>query len=77
MVRAKMRITSVLKSAKTTGQIHAYAVVDPRTPENERYHKYTPCAHVEMTIDNPSAFKFFEDRIGQCVYVDFSEAPEE
>lgn len=78
-VRAKMRVTSVEKTGVKENRqtkIRCYAVADKNTPENERYHRYTPSAMVEIQIDNPPAARFFEERLGDCVYVDFSEAPE-
>jgi hypothetical protein len=75
-VRAKMRVTSLTTSTGETGEIRLYAVADAKTPENERYHRYTPSAEVRISIDNPVAYKYFADRIGKCVYVDFTEAAE-
>lgn len=46
------------------------AVCNDGTPENERYHRYTPSGSVEITVDNPNVV--FE--LGKSYYVDFTEA---
>ncbi len=44
------------------------AIGDDGTPENERYHRYTPSGILEMTVDNP-AVTF---AIQEAYYLDFS-----
>lgn len=46
------------------------AVCNDGTPENDRFHKYTPAGHITITVDNPNVN--FE--LGKYYYVDFSEA---
>jgi hypothetical protein len=46
------------------------AVCNDGTPENERYHRYTPSGSIEITVDNPSVS--FEP--GKFYFVDFIEA---
>lgn len=46
------------------------AVCNDGTPENERFHRYTPSGTISITVDNPAVvFEF-----GKEYYVDFSEA---
>ncbi len=49
------------------------AVCNEGTPENDRFHKYTPSGSIEITVDNPNV-KF---ELGKMYFVDFSEAPKE
>ena len=46
------------------------AVGADEVPENQRYHKYTPCGDLSITVNNPSVN--FE--LGKAYYLDFSEA---
>jgi hypothetical protein len=48
------------------------AVCNDGTPENQRFHRYTPAGTVDITVDNPSAAEFFV--LGQEYYLDFSKA---
>jgi len=41
--------------------------------ENKTWAKYTPTGKVELSIDNPDAYAFFE--LGKTYLVDFSDAP--
>ena len=64
------------QSVKTYGSSYSAreyefnAVCNDGTPENERYHKYTPSGSVRIAVDNPDVV--FEP--GKSYYVDFSEA---
>lgn len=44
-------------------------VCNDGTPENERFHKYTPSGTITIAVDNPNVN--FEP--GKYYYVDFSE----
>lgn len=46
------------------------AVCNDETPENARFHRYTPQGQITMHVDNPDAEAVFE--IGKEFYVDFS-----
>jgi hypothetical protein len=46
------------------------AVCNDGTPENERFHKYTPSGTLEMTVDNPTALSGF--KLGAYYYLDFT-----
>jgi hypothetical protein len=46
------------------------AVCNDGTPENDRFHKYTPSGNISITVDNPNVV--FE--LGKFYYVDLSEA---
>lgn len=41
-------------------------------PEDEAFSRYTPCGHLDMTIDNPALDTFFEP--GKAYYIDISPA---
>lgn len=40
---------------------------------NKTWAKYTPGGRIELTIDNPDAFEYFE--LGKSYFIDFSDAP--
>lgn len=46
------------------------AVCQDGTPENDRFHKYTPSGTITIMVDNPNV----EFEPGKYYYVDFSEA---
>lgn len=64
------------QSVKTFGadyngrEYEFHAVCNDGTPENERFHKYTPSGSLKIMVDNPNVV--FEP--GKSYYVDFSEA---
>lgn len=45
-----------------------YAVCQDGTPENDRFHKYTPSGKIVIIVDNPNVS--FE--LGKEYYVDFT-----
>lgn len=69
-MRAKFRCNSVTDHG-TMIQAQLGAVSDDGTPENERYHKYTPSGSLTMTIDNPALGEFFVPQ--SYYYLDFTE----
>lgn len=72
-MRAKMKLESIRDSGgQDAKQLTFRAVTDDGTPENERYHRYTPCGTVEMTVDNPKALEGMAP--GDSFYVDFTKA---
>ena len=72
-VRAKFRVDAITDNGGYK-QLQLFAVADDGTPENERYHKYTPCGSISISIDNPAASEQFE--VGKSYYVDFTLAPQ-
>jgi len=84
-VRAKFYVNSVTKYQEPagTGQVTLNAVYQSKPgvdgnacEENYIFGKYTPSGTINMGIQNPPAFKFFEDALEakRPVYVDFSLA---
>lgn len=69
--RAKFRCNSV-NDFGTCKNISLSAVCDDGTPENERFHKYTPTGKVEITVDNPDVIF----KPGSFYYVDFTSIEE-
>ena len=45
------------------------AVCNDGTPENDRFHKYTPSGAISITVDNPNVIL----EPGKFYYVDFTE----
>lgn len=48
------------------------AVCNDGTPENDRFHRYTPTGQIKMLVDNPAASAMFKP--GVEFYVDFTPA---
>jgi len=69
-IRAKMYVTSVSKAGETEN-INLSAVCSG-SEENKQFAKYTPCASVNISIDNPSAQGVLTQ--GKEFYVDFIPA---
>ena len=75
MIRALFRVESI-KSNRSPGQeVELSAVTDDKTPEGQKFAKYTPNGNMRMYIDNPAAQEQFT--IGKKFYVDFNEVPED
>lgn len=71
MVRGKFKVTSVTHHEYSPGvTVKLTAVPNDGTPENERFHRYTPSGSIEMFIDNPPASD--ELKLGSTFYVDFT-----
>lgn len=72
MVRGKFKLNEVTHVDWNTSarKLTFSAVSNDGTPENERFHKYTPSGIITMTVDNPVAVEQFQ--IGGEYYVDFS-----
>lgn len=68
--RAKFRCNSVEEFASGTRNYHLTAVVDDGTPENERYHRYTPTGTLQLSVDNPAVTL----ELGQTYYLDIAPA---
>jgi len=78
-VRAKFRVQEIKSQAsyqtggtggKCQESVRLVAATDER---NKTWSKYTPSGSIEMQIDNPEALDQF--KLGECVYVDFTDAP--
>jgi len=74
MVRGKWRLDEVhaLHWSSTAKRYVFNAVCNDGTPENERYHKFTPTGSMTMLIDNPTAQAKFE--LGREYFFDASPA---
>lgn len=71
--RGKFRLDKVTRHAQMRGETFTfYAVCNDGTPENERFHKYTPSGQVEIRIDNPTVQENFKSLIGKEFYLDFT-----
>lgn len=71
MVRGKFKLAKVTANAGASGrQLMFSAVCNDGTPENERFHRYTPTGTLEMYVDNPAALTQFE--LGKEYYLDFT-----
>lgn len=68
--RGKFRCTSVKSYGPQYAKEYAFsAVCQDGTPENDRFHKYTPSGTITISVDNPNVS--FEP--GKYYYVDFTE----
>lgn len=76
-VRARMYVASITKQASDIGTATLQAV--SRGEHNKEWASYTPSANVTLNLSNKAtpALKWFEDRIGKEIYMDFTDAPDE
>lgn len=75
MVRGKFRLHSITENASDSGKSLTFLAVCPadgEIEENAKYHKYTPCGELKMTVNNPSALEQF--KLGEYYYLDFTPA---
>ena len=74
-MRAKMRVSNVVEAKDSEGKVieerYVFDAVYSPDPETENYtwSKYTPFAHLEMTVTNSNLFGHFKN--GQEIYLDF------
>ena len=72
MVTTKFNVTELTRYGNGGGVKVKLSPVMGNTEENKEFWKYTPSGSIEMYIDNPEAFKQFED-LGEF-YVTFEKA---
>lgn len=71
MTRGKFKCVAATKHAGYSAVTYKFfAVCNDGTPENERFHKYTPSGTLEISVDNPNVN--FE--LGVDYYLDFTKA---
>lgn len=44
------------------------------SPENERFHQYTPQGEIILTVDNPQLTEAFDANLGKTFYGEFTLA---
>ena len=72
MVRAKLRLSEVTDYGGSSRKYTFNAVTDDKTPENQKFAKYTPTGKFEMMCNNPEVFPQLE--AGKEYYFDISPA---
>lgn len=74
MVRGKWKLSEIhnLDWSATAKRYVFNAVCNDGTPENERFHKFTPNGSMTMTVDNPLAQAQFE--LGKEYFFDATPA---
>lgn len=72
VTRAKFKLEKVTLHEGGTKEYKFYAVTDESTPENKRFHKYSPEGDLTIMVDNPEV----EFNLGQYYYLDFILATE-
>ena len=71
-VKAKFNVAELTKYGNGGGGKVVLMPVVGNTEENKEFWKYTPSGKIEMQIDNPEAYKQFEE-MGEF-YVTFEKA---
>jgi len=78
-VRARFYVSSIKKTAydKESAQVELIATTRRKGVDNEGFWDYTPAGNLQMSLSakGGAAAKWFEERLGQDVYLDFSEIP--
>jgi hypothetical protein len=76
MVRCKMIVTerkNVFNQWSGTKLTTAVILSAVTGEANKNWAMYTPSGRIELSIDNPDAYGYFE--LGKTYFVDFQEAP--
>lgn len=76
-VRAKMKCTALRHEGHDTNQYVSlqFQAVTAESEENKTWSKWTPSAHLTMSITNPAAFGQFEE--GKEYFLDFVPVEDE
>ena len=73
-VRCKMKLVSITCFPNTTQQRFRFEVsYDDSIPEDQRFYKYTPTGHMEITVDNPLVQESYQ--LGNSYYFDSVPVP--
>lgn len=59
------------------GTVRLHPVSGSKGDANKSWSKYTPSGEISMTITNPTALDWFEERLQKDVAVTFEDRPEE
>jgi len=76
MLRLKMVVNTVLRSADETGEIRSEEITASAVTSsqegaaNKQWSKWTPCGQLKFTVNNPAAFG--QMLPGQFFYVDLT-----
>ncbi len=75
MFRGKFQVQKIAQVHynPSAREVTLQAVCNDGTPENERFHRYTPTGTITMVIDNPAVLAQIE--LGKHCFVDFSPVP--
>ena len=74
-VQARFFVQTITRHAYNpgAGQVALSAVA--RGPENKTWAAATPAGNITMTIGNPDALRWFDERLGKEVAISFVDAP--
>lgn len=75
VVRCKMRLDEIRSYPNTTQQTFIFNVCyDDKIPEDQRFYKYTPSGHMQITVDNPNVQESY--KLGNYYYFDSIQVPQ-
>jgi hypothetical protein len=75
-VVARFYVQTVTKKAFNTGALNVILAPVTRGQENKSWASATPSGRIELTIQNESAAKWFDDRLAKEVAITFEDRPE-
>ena len=74
-VQARFFVQSITRHAYNPGAGQVVMSAAARGPENKTWAAATPSGNITMTIGNPAAMSWFDERLGKEVAIQFTDAP--
>ena len=75
-VQARFFVQSITRHAYNPGAGQVKLAAAARGKENASWAAATPAGNIDMTISNPDAMAWFNDRLGKDIALTFEDAPE-
>lgn len=72
-VQARFFVQSITRHAHNPGAGQVKLAAASRGPENKTWATATPAGVIDMTISNPDAMAWFNDRLGKDVAITFED----
>lgn len=73
MIKARFWVREVTKFGNTDNVQVKLAATIKGSDDNKDWSKYTPSGEIIMSITNPTASQWFEDRLGKDVSLTFED----
>lgn len=76
-INARFFVTEVTKYGTTDNVTVKLRAAVRGSEDNKDWAKYTPSGELTMSVNNPTAAAWFEERLGRDVAIAFSDIPTE
>ena len=72
-IKARFFVREITKFGNTDNVLIKLSATIKGSEDNKDWAKYTPSGNIEMSVTNPPAIAWFEDRLGKDVSLTFGD----